>query len=63
VRVVVDLERCQGHAQCELVAPRVFELRGEQAHVLVEQPPPELADAVEDAILMCPENAISAVDD
>jgi ferredoxin len=31
MRVVVDLNRCQGYAQCVFLAPDVFELHGEEA--------------------------------
>ena len=30
MRIVVDLNRCQGYGQCVFLAPRVFELRGEE---------------------------------
>ena len=31
MRIVVDLNRCQGYAQCVFLAPDVFELRGDEA--------------------------------
>ena len=31
MRFVVDLNRCQGYAQCVFLAPNVFELRGDEA--------------------------------
>jgi ferredoxin len=31
MRLVVDLNRCQGYAQCVFLAPDVFELRGKEA--------------------------------
>ena len=31
MRLVVDLNRCQGYAQCVFLAPDVFELRGDEA--------------------------------
>jgi ferredoxin len=31
MRLVVDLNRCQGYAQCVFLAPDVFELRGNEA--------------------------------
>ncbi|MEU0836277.1 ferredoxin, partial [Streptomyces sp. NPDC005969] len=30
MRIVVDLTRCQGYAQCVFLAPKVFELHGEE---------------------------------
>jgi ferredoxin len=31
MRLVVDLNRCQGYAQCVFLAPDAFELRGNEA--------------------------------
>ncbi|MFC9429725.1 ferredoxin [Streptomyces sp. NPDC056987] len=31
MQIVVDLNRCQGYAQCAFLAPEVFELHGEEA--------------------------------
>jgi ferredoxin len=31
MRLVLDLNRCQGYAQCVFLAPDVFELRGNEA--------------------------------
>ena len=31
MRLIVDLNRCQGYAQCVFLAPDVFELRGNEA--------------------------------
>jgi ferredoxin len=31
MRIVVDLNRCQGYAQCVFLAPDSFELRGHEA--------------------------------
>ena len=39
MRIVVDLNRCQGYGQCVFLAPTVFELPGEEA--LMYDPGPE----------------------
>jgi ferredoxin len=31
MRILVDLNRCQGYAQCAFLAPDAFELRGNEA--------------------------------
>ena len=31
MRIVVDLNRCQGYAQCAFLAPDVFTMHGEEA--------------------------------
>ena len=39
MRIVVDLNRCQGYGQCVFLAPGVFELHGEEA--LMYDPGPD----------------------
>lgn len=62
MRVTVDPGLCQGYANCVAVAPDVFALDDETglAVVLVEDPPAELHAAVEQAVRMCPTQAIRA---
>ncbi|MGH3192152.1 MAG: ferredoxin [Streptosporangiaceae bacterium] len=60
----IDAGKCRGHGQCELIAPQVFELGDDdRGHVIADPVPPECADAVRDAVLMCPEGAIEATED
>jgi ferredoxin len=58
MRLVVDLSRCQGYAQCAFLAPDAFQIHGEEA--LMFQPNPD--DAQRDQILRaaaaCPVQAI-----
>jgi ferredoxin len=58
MRLVVDLSRCQGYAQCAFLAPEAFQMHGEEA--LMFQPNPD--DAQRDHILRaaaaCPVQAI-----
>jgi ferredoxin len=58
MRLVVDLSRCQGYAQCAFLAPEAFQIHGEEA--LMFQPNPD--DAQRDHILRaaaaCPVQAI-----
>jgi ferredoxin len=58
MRIVVDLNRCQGYGQCVFLAPRVFELRGEE--FLLYDPGPDEAQRlpVERAAAACPVQAI-----
>lgn len=59
MRVLVDLDVCEGNAVCMGLAPTVFELQGdEKAHVMQAQPPEELLDKVEEACRACPTQAI-----
>jgi ferredoxin len=61
MRIIVDLSRCQGYANCVAVAPGIFDLDEEtgQAAVLVPEPPPELHEAALSAVAGCPVQAIS----
>jgi ferredoxin len=58
VRIVVDLNRCQGYGQCVYLAPIVFELHGEEA--LMYDPGPDETQRlpVSRAAAACPVQAI-----
>jgi ferredoxin len=58
VRIVVDLNRCQGYGQCVFLAPGVFELHGEEA--LMYDPGPDETERlpVVRAAAACPVQAI-----
>ena len=58
MRIVVDLNRCQGYGQCVFLAPSVFELHGEEA--LMYDPGPDEAQRlpVVRAAAACPVQAI-----
>jgi ferredoxin len=59
LRLVVDLNRCQGYAQCCFLAPDVFELHGDEA--LWYEPAPDEAERerVLRAAASCPVQAIT----
>ncbi|GLV99789.1 ferredoxin [Streptomyces lavendulae] len=62
MRLVVDLNRCQGYAQCAFLAPEVFAMHGEES-LLYDPNPDEEADAelrenVTRAVAACPVRAI-----
>ena len=57
--VIVDADRCQGHARCSLICPGVFDHDdGGFAVVRSAHVPPEYEKAVRDAADNCPEQAI-----
>ena len=63
MRVSVDLSRCQGHGQCAVALPVVFELTAaERSRVLLEDVPRALEEAVREAALICPEEAITVIE-
>ena len=60
MRAVVDRERCQGHAQCLVTAPDVFDLDDDSRSVVLTDPvPPGSVAAAQEAADRCPEAAIS----
>ena len=60
-RVVVDLDTCQGYANCVMIAPEVFDINEETgvAALLQETPDDSQLAAVEEAVRQCPTEAIS----
>ncbi|GAA5017482.1 ferredoxin [Actinopolymorpha pittospori] len=58
MNVVVDLNRCQAYAQCVFLAPRVFELHGEEALSYTPVVPEEQTERVLRAAAACPVQAI-----
>jgi len=62
MKVVVDTDRCEGHARCQSFVPEVFRLGDDdQSHVLMTDIPDNLRTRVEEAIRLCPRQAISWV--
>jgi ferredoxin len=63
MRVVVDFDKCKSNALCMAAAPEVFEVRDDNfLYVLQEEPPEDLRAKVEEAVRVCPTQAISLVD-
>ena len=62
-RVVVDFDQCESNALCMAAAPEVFEVRDDDfLYVLQEEPPDELRAKVEEAVRVCPKQAITIAD-
>ncbi len=63
MRVVVDLASCNGHGQCEDVAPELFRVNNEgRVDLLIEFPDDSLRSKVDQAIRLCPEKCIRVED-
>ena len=63
MRVVVDLDLCEGNAECMKLAPEVFVVDDDdRARLLMERPPESLRAKVEAAVRRCPRQALSLVD-
>jgi len=64
MRIVVDLDLCQGHGVCESEAPDVFEVgKDHKVSVLDMQPADDQRGPVAEAVRFCPTHALSVVDD
>ena len=60
MRIKVDFDLCQGHANCMGEAPEVFQVDDKgYLTILQEEPPGELREQVELAVKYCPTSAIS----
>ncbi|MFF4448618.1 MULTISPECIES: ferredoxin [Streptomyces] len=58
MRLVVDLNRCQGYAQCAFLAPDVFAMHGDESLLYNPQADPEQREDVMRAVAACPVQAI-----
>ena len=63
MRVVVDYDLCESNALCMDAAPEVFEVRDDDfLYVLDENPPETMRAKVEEAVRICPTQAIKIED-
>lgn len=62
MRIVVDLNRCLGYAQCAFLAPAVFKLHGEEALMYDPNPDDTMRQKVLRAAAACPVQAIKVED-
>ncbi|MEV5956085.1 ferredoxin [Streptomyces sp. NPDC051987] len=58
MRIVVDLNRCQGYAQCVYLAHDVFRMSGQEALTYDPNPDDERRLEVQRAAAACPVQAI-----
>ena len=59
MKVVVDFELCESNAVCMDVAPEVFKVDDDDMlHILMESPSEGLRAKVEEAVRLCPRQAI-----
>jgi ferredoxin len=64
LRIVVDMDLCQGHGVCESEAPDLFEVdRDRKVAVLDESPGEDQRKSLELAVKYCPTHALSIVED
>ncbi|GHB48185.1 ferredoxin [Streptomyces viridiviolaceus] len=58
VRIAVDLNRCQGYAQCAFLAPEVFTLHGEEVLLYAPEADEAQREKLAQATAACPVQAI-----
>lgn len=63
MRVVVDLDLCQGHGMCEMESPDVFSADRDHVDLLEEHPDESLRAEVVAAVRYCPTQALKIVED
>lgn len=64
MKIVHDKELCALHGQCVGAAPELFEFAPDGSLAIINpNPPEELREAVEDAVAVCPVQALSIVED
>jgi ferredoxin len=64
MKVVVDYDLCEANAVCMGVAPEVFRVEEDDTlTVLMENPPERLRAKVQEAVRLCPKQALSIVED
>ena len=60
MKVVVDYDLCEANALCMQAAPEVFRVEEDDTlTILVENPPEDQRVKVEEAVRLCPRQAIS----
>jgi ferredoxin len=62
MKVNVDMNLCQSHGECVLVAPDVFDLGDDDVLTWKEDVPDDRRDDMEAAVNACPMMAISLED-
>ncbi|MFH9660101.1 ferredoxin [Streptomyces sp. NPDC017248] len=60
MRLVVDLNKCQGYAQCAFLAPDVFAMHGEESLIYDPRAEEEQREELARAVAACPVQAITA---
>jgi ferredoxin len=62
MKVLVDLDTCDGNGVCMSICHEVFDIRDDGLHLLQDDPPEELRDKLIGAEVSCPTRAITVKD-
>lgn len=56
MKISVDYDLCEGHGECVVAAPEVFDMdeAGEKVVLLQESPPEDQREQVVEAVKICP---------
>ncbi len=64
MKIVVDYDLCEANAVCMSKAPEVFKVDDEDnLLILIESPPEDQREKVEEAVRLCPRQALVLVED
>lgn len=64
MKIAVDYELCEANARCMEVAPDIFRVDEEDnLHILIESPGEDRRAAVEEAVRLCPRQALTLQED
>lgn len=65
MRVVVDYNLCETNARCVKVAPEVFQVDEEEdkMFIILDRPGEDLGGKVENAVRLCPKQALQIIED
>jgi ferredoxin len=64
MRVVVDFDLCEANALCMETAPEIFKVDDQDfLHILIERPDEKYRKKIEEAVRLCPRQAISIRED
>jgi ferredoxin len=60
MKILVDYDLCEANAVCMEQAPEVFKVdEKDEIHILIDNPPESLREKVDNAIRLCPRQALS----
>ena len=62
IKIDVDMEKCQHYGQCVFEAPTIFHLNDDDKLEYAAEAEEELRGAIEDAVDVCPMQAIRIVE-
>ncbi len=60
MKILVDYDLCEANAVCMEIEPEVFQVDdNDEIHILIESPGEEYRKKVEEAVRLCPRQALS----